>query len=185
MKEAKKSCSSYVSKLFQPKTSPPNIAQPAQRRPQLIHEGPRPTLPPEQSLANDSSITNRVQRNDSSREGEQESEVQSTLRSVINSFNQNYEQFAVTHSLVLTSDTDMLAALQMVETERDVRFAAQIFRKEIRRVLEKAVEKHDRSNKNWTGLVANFLAKLYPFVKLSLRLTSAIAEVLNKINEDG
>ena len=77
----------------------------------------------------------------------------------------------------------MLAALQVVEAQPDINSAAEIFGKEIRRVLEKAVEKHDRSNKEWTGLVGTFLAKLYPFVKLSLRLTSAVAEVLYKTHE--
>ena len=79
----------------------------------------------------------------------------------------------------------MLAALRIVEAEQDIRFAAQIFGKEIRKVLEKAVERQNHPNKNWTGIVANFLSKLYPFVKLSLRLTSAISEVLNKPNELG
>ena len=77
----------------------------------------------------------------------------------------------------------MLAALQVVEAQPDINSAAEIFGKEIRRVLEKAVEKHHGSKKNWIGLVANFLSKLYPFVKLSLHLTSAIAEVLNKTHQ--
>ena len=74
----------------------------------------------------------------------------------------------------------MLRALQTVQVEQDIRFAAQIFGKEIRRVLEKAVEKHDCSNKSWTGVITNFLAKLYPFIRLSLCITGAIAEVPNQ-----
>lgn len=83
----------------------------------------------------------------------------------------------------MTSETDILAALKIVEAEKDVRFAAQIFEKEIRRVLKKAVEKRGRSNENWISLVANFLSKLYPLGKLSLHITSAIIEVLNKTFE--
>lgn len=74
-------------------------------------------------------------------------------------------------------DEDILRAVESAEGGKDIRESASLFGISIAHVIELIKEREHLRDTKWTGKLGNFLAKLYPLVTTSLRLTSAIGGV--------
>jgi intracellular sulfur oxidation DsrE/DsrF family protein len=107
----------------------------------------------------------------------QSSKAREQLKLTVDQFKENYERFAIKYHLSLTDNELVRSAIQNADNVIEIRDSARIFTKEISNVLRITKEKQKTSDAKWTGIVCNFMSKLYPLTRLSLRLTSAIAEV--------
>jgi hypothetical protein len=72
---------------------------------------------------------------------------------------------------------NLYQALENAGKENDIIQSAEIFATEISAIMGVRERKYGASQSKWTGKFVNFLIKLYPVAKLSLRLTSALADV--------
>jgi hypothetical protein len=102
---------------------------------------------------------------------------QNELRLAIEEFKTHYECFAAKHRLFLATEADVVHAIRTADRQQDIRSAARLFGEEIANVLRITQEKKRLVDTKWTGRLTNFLTKFYPLARLSLSLTSAIAEV--------
>jgi hypothetical protein len=105
------------------------------------------------------------------------SEAQKEMRKAIAQFQKNYEKFASKTGLMLTADNPVRTATQEADKLSNIRESAHFFAKEIHSVLQFTEGKKKVSDAKWTGIASNFLSKFYPLARLSLRLTSAVADV--------
>lgn len=115
---------------------------------------------------------------DDEEEQSNESKALSELNSAVTKFKNHYGQFAQKNRQFLRVDHDVHQAIEKAGKEQDIKRSAGIFGKEINATLQVTERKRDISNCKWTGKLSNFIIKLYPVARLSLRLTSAIADVI-------
>jgi hypothetical protein len=99
------------------------------------------------------------------------------MRKAIAEFKENYEKFASKNALMLVDDNGVQTAIQKADKISNIRDSATFFAKEISNVLQITEKKKKVSDAKWTGVVSNFLRKFYPLARLSLRLTTTIADV--------
>jgi hypothetical protein len=99
------------------------------------------------------------------------------MDSAIDQLKENYGKFASEYNLVQIVDLPVLSAIQQSETIPDVREAAQVFETQIAGVIRALVEQRQISDAKWTGIVSNFMAKLYPLARLALDITSIASQV--------
>jgi hypothetical protein len=95
----------------------------------------------------------------------------------IDEFKHNYQTFAKNHNLPLTNDEGLRALISNADKVA-VRESAVFFAAEASNVLRITLDKKEAADSKLIGIVSNFLSKLYPLARFSLRLASHIAEVL-------
>jgi len=88
-----------------------------------------------------------------------------------------YHQFAKRNNLSMLNDTELSEALDIANAEHDLGAAACTFRNEIKKVLRIEKDKQLLSKGTWVRTLEEFLIKLYPLARLSLRVTGALAQV--------
>jgi len=98
------------------------------------------------------------------------------LRSALAQFSENYQRFADKHRQFVRVQEGVELAFIQAENINDMANAAQVFRSEINKTMEILNEK-EHSRKSWPRKLGEFLASIYPVLRLSLCLASAIAEV--------
>ena len=101
----------------------------------------------------------------------------SELRTATAIFQDRYIDFVKKNNLYLCVDDDVFKALEKAEKEKDVKRSAELFGKEIKSAVQVRERKKDLSKARWLGKLANFMSKVYPVARLSLRLTSAVSDV--------
>lgn len=103
----------------------------------------------------------------------------SELKSAIAKFKHNYEEFSEKNQRFIRIDRyhDVQKAMEKAGKEQDIRRSARIFETEISATLQVTRKKQDFSNSKWVGKLINFMTNVYPVARLSLGLTSAIAQV--------
>ena len=92
-------------------------------------------------------------------------------------FKENYERFGLKYHLHLTEDEPIRAAIQNTDKFPEIRESARFFGKEISNVIRITQQKQKISDTKWTGIVSNFLSKIYPLTWLCVHLASSISEV--------
>jgi hypothetical protein len=107
----------------------------------------------------------------------QDSRSLSELKNAVADFKAHYELFAKNHEGFVRIDDAIYPALEKATKNQDMKCSAQIFGEEITTVLKIRERKKELSNATWTGKLGKFLMSLYPVAKLSLGLTSVVAEV--------
>jgi hypothetical protein len=99
------------------------------------------------------------------------------LRNATTEFKVNYRRFVEKNEKFITIEDQVNEVIQIAEAENDTRLSAHIFRKGINSTLSLSGRKRQMSKDKWITKVCEFVTKLYPIARLSLRLTSAIADV--------
>jgi len=79
--------------------------------------------------------------------------------------------------LIRIEDSCIDKAIQAADIEENITNAARCFRDRITSVLRVAKAKQRLLDSKWTGVLGNFLGKLYPLIKIFLQLTGTFAEV--------
>jgi hypothetical protein len=102
---------------------------------------------------------------------------QQELQKVILEFTEHYEVFVRKNDFVILDPASFSEAIENADKLHNVHDSARYFKTEIMKVLDISLEKRKTSEGKWPGVIGNFLTKLYPFTRLSLVLTSSIAEV--------
>jgi len=103
--------------------------------------------------------------------------AQRELQKAIVEFKEHYDVFVRKNDLVILDAASFSEAIENADNLHNVQDSSQYFKTEIIKVLDISLAKQTISNGKWLGVIGNFLTKLYPFARLSLRLTSSIAEV--------
>ena len=99
------------------------------------------------------------------------------LKAVVAEFKEHYTRYAEKNRKFIRIEDQVDHAIQKARAEENIKRSAEIFGAEIAAVMRVTDEKQKRSKEMWKGRVGSFLTKVYPVVRLSLQLTSAIAEV--------
>jgi hypothetical protein len=106
-----------------------------------------------------------------------DSRAQQELQKAIVEFKEHYDDFVRTNDFVILDAASFSEVIENADNLVNVQDSARYFGKEITKVLGISLEKGKSSDGKWLNVIGNFLTKLYPFTRLSLRLTSSIAEV--------
>jgi len=101
----------------------------------------------------------------------------SALNDVFEEFQERCECFAKKNRKFVRVKDDVHTAIRTAAREQDIKRAALIFVHEISSAIHTIEKRQEASRSKWTGKLGTFIAKLYPVARLSLRLTSAVAEV--------
>jgi hypothetical protein len=107
------------------------------------------------------------------------SRAPSELESAVTEFKKQYLRFLEKNRKYTQIEDNIDLALQKADSEKEIKRSAKIFGEEIARVTRITGDKRVASEMTWRGRVGSFVTKLYPLARLSLRLTSSIAEVLS------
>jgi hypothetical protein len=99
------------------------------------------------------------------------------LRKVSERFRHNYERFLAKHDQFLTLNNEIDSAIQVAEVGTEISYSAAIFKKHISNVLEVNNRKEEYSNTKWPSKVGRLLGALYPVVKITIGITTTVAEV--------
>jgi hypothetical protein len=89
----------------------------------------------------------------------------------------HYMDFVKTNNQYLRVDEDVCKAIAKAGKEKDIKRSAELFGKEIKSAIQVRERERDLSKTRWLGRLGNFMSKVYPVARLSLRLTSAVADV--------
>lgn len=102
------------------------------------------------------------------------------LEVAITNFNIRYNQFNLKqHSTHELNVDHFRFAFNAAQVERDISISSRIFENEITDIIRRMERKSGIKNTKWTATMAKFITKLYPLARFSLRLTSAIADVIS------
>ena len=97
------------------------------------------------------------------------------LKNVSEAFDANYHKFLSRQATLVTFDAEVKRALDTVHSEANIQVSAKQFREQ----LNKVSQSYARSKEHlaWHKKVGNFVASLYPVVRLTLGVTSDVAGV--------
>src|SRR5271154_544767 len=104
------------------------------------------------------------------------SNARTDLDAAVTEFVVNYTAFARKNPRLIEVGHSLDIAIAQANAEGDMRHSAQVFESKINATLEgfKAKQLADNS---WVNQVGKFLTRVYPIARLTLGLTSTIAEV--------
>jgi hypothetical protein len=102
----------------------------------------------------------------------------SELTNATATFQDRYMGFVKKNARYIRVDDDVYKAIEKAGKEKDIKRSAKLFGEEIKSAVEMRERKKDLSQATWLGKLANFMSKVYPVARLSLRLTSTIADVV-------
>jgi hypothetical protein len=105
-----------------------------------------------------------------------------SLDSILQTFEKNYKLFAAKNSKFLVIGEEFQTVFVNSRPTNDIKRSAQIFGDGIRSTLQTMERKNSTAISKWASKVGNFLAKLYPVVRLSLNLTVAASDVPPLVN---
>jgi hypothetical protein len=92
-------------------------------------------------------------------------------------FTHNYERFLAKNNQFLTLDREIDSAIQIAEVGEEISYSATLFKKHISNVLEVNHRKDEHSQSKWPSKVGRLLSALYPVVKITIGVTTTVAEV--------
>ena len=103
----------------------------------------------------------------------------SELNRAVTEFKHHYEQFLKKNQRFVTVDRykHVEKAIEKAGKEQDINRSVKIFETEISGALRVMGRNQDLSKSKWVGKLGSFMTTVYPVARLSLRLTSAIADV--------
>lgn len=103
----------------------------------------------------------------------------SELKNATLMFEGHYRGFGKKNQQYLQIEDDVYEAIEKAGKEKDIKQSAKLFGKEISSIIQVVDKKKDLSRARWPGKLAIFMSKVYPVARLSLRLTSTVADVLS------
>jgi len=97
------------------------------------------------------------------------------LKDVSEAFDTNYHKFLSRHATLVTFDAEVKGALNTSHSEANIQVSAKLFRHQLNKVSQSYAR--SKEHLNWHKKVGNFVASLYPVVRLTLGVTSDVAGV--------
>lgn len=101
----------------------------------------------------------------------------SELKNATSTFEERYVGFVKKNQQYLKVDDDVYKSIEKAGKDQDIRRSAALFGKEISSAVQVRNKKTDLSKARWLGKLSNFMSEVYPVARLSLRLTSTVADV--------
>jgi hypothetical protein len=95
----------------------------------------------------------------------------------LDNLRKSYERFNKKKKLYSLDSTDLLHAMRAADIQKDLRTSAIMFKENISDAIQTTIQIQEIENQKWTVTLAGFLTKFYQLTRLSLQMTSAIAEV--------
>ena len=99
------------------------------------------------------------------------------LQLVVTEFEANYTAFASRNQFLRSVESEVHKALQVATKENDIKHAARVFANKITASLQAEEEKQAVLQVKWRSRLVKFIVKLYLIVRLSLEVTSLVADV--------
>jgi hypothetical protein len=101
---------------------------------------------------------------------------QHDLQLAVKELNKNSRKFALKHHIMCfrLDDGDIFSAIKASTNGKDIRHISKIFADHIVYVIR---SRNQHLCSNWVDRISRFLCRLYPLVRTSLTLTSAVADV--------
>jgi hypothetical protein len=99
------------------------------------------------------------------------------LQRVVAEFEVNYTSFASRNQFLVSVEPEVHKALQTAAKQNNFKHSVDIFKREIAATLQAKREHQAVSQTKWRQRLTDFMVKLYPILRLSLGLTSAVADV--------
>jgi len=137
--------------------------------------------PPGENLPADGSFLKSFRANGTAAEDEDQHfdirTADSELNSAVAEFRDHYQRFRSRNQQLISVDDNIHSAIDNAVKVQDIKHSAHLFGAEISTTLTITKKKQELSGSKWLNKLGNFITKLYPVARLSLSLTSAIAEV--------